>query len=63
MITSEKGILRIKEYKPSGEFVGVVAEPSRFMEDGKVSDVASDSQGRVYAADPDKKSIRVFEKI
>ena len=63
IITSEKGILRIKEYKPSGEFVGVVAEPSLFVEDGKVSDVAADSQGRVYAADPDKKSIRVFEKI
>ncbi len=62
-ITSEKGILRIKEYKPSGEFVGVVAAPSKFVEEGNVADVATDAEGRVYACDPDKKSIRVFEKI
>lgn len=62
-ITSEKGVLRIKEYKPSGEFVGVVAEPSKFIEEGTVSDVAVDSAGRVYACDPDKKSIRVFERM
>jgi hypothetical protein len=62
-ITSEKGVLRIKEYKPSGEFVGVVAGPAKFIDEGNVSDVAADSQGRIYACDPDKKSIRVFEKI
>ena len=62
-ITSEKGILRIKEYKPSGEFVGVVAAPSKFIEEGNVPDIATDNEGRVYACDPDKKSIRVFEKI
>lgn len=62
-ITSEKGVLRIKEYKPSGEFVGVVAPPSKFLEDGNVSDIAADSEGRVYVCDPDKKSIRIFEKI
>ncbi len=62
-ITSEKGILRIKEYKASGEFVGVVAAPSKFIEEGNVADVAADADGRVYACDPDKKSIRVFEKI
>lgn len=62
-ITSEKGILRIKEYKPSGEFVGVVVPPSKFVDEGNVSDVATDNHGRVYVCDPDKKSIRVFEKI
>lgn len=62
-ITSEKGVLRVKEYKPSGEFVGVVAPPSRFLEEGNVSDVTADSEGRVYVCDPDKKSIRIFEKI
>lgn len=63
LITSEKGILRIKEYKPSGEFVGVVAAPSKFIEEGKVPDITTDHEGRVYACDPDKKSIRIFEKI
>lgn len=62
-ITSEKGIIRIKEYKPSGEFVGVVAAPSKFIEEGKVPDITADNDGRVYACDPDKKSIRIFEKI
>ncbi len=63
MITSEKGILRLKEYKPSGEFVGVVAAPLKFIEEGKVPDIATDHDGRVYACDPDKRSIRIFEKI
>lgn len=63
LITSEKGILRIKEYKPSGEFVGVVAAPSKFIEEGIVPDITTDHEGRVYACDPDKKSIRIFEKI
>jgi len=62
-ITSEKGIIRIKEYKPSGEFVGVVAAPSKFIEEGKVPDITADNDGRIYACDPDKKAIRVFEKI
>jgi hypothetical protein len=62
-ITSEKGILRIKEYKPSGEFVGVVAAPSKFIEDGRVPDVTADNEGRIYACDPDKQSIRIFERI
>lgn len=63
LVTSEKGVLRVKEYKPSGEFVGVVAPPSKFLEEGNVSDVAADSEGRIYVCDPDKRSIRIFEKI
>lgn len=62
-ITCEKGLIRIKEYKPSGEFVGVVAATSKFIEEGKVPDITTDLQGRVYVCDPDKKSIRIFEKI
>ncbi len=62
-VTSEKGILRVKIYKPSGEFLGVVASPSNFFDEGNVSDVAADKEGRVYVCDPDKKSIRIFEKI
>jgi len=61
-ITSEKGIVRIKEYLPSGELMGVVAPPSLFREGGHAPDVACDAQGRVYALDPDRRMIRVFEK-
>lgn len=60
-VTSEKGLVRVKTYKPSGEFDGVVAAPVKFAEEGKAPDVATDSAGNVYALDFDKKMIRVFE--
>jgi len=61
-VTSEKGLVRIKTYKPSGEFDGVVAAPNKFIEDGRAPDIATDSAGNIYALDFDKKMIRVFEK-
>ena len=62
-VTSEKGLVRIKIYKPSGEFLGVVAPPASFVEEGKAPDVAADANGNVYALDFDRKVIRVFEPI
>ncbi len=61
-VTSEKGLVRIKVYKPSGEFSGVVAAPAKFKDDGEAPDVAVDSTGNIYALDFDKKMIRVFER-
>lgn len=63
-ITSEKGLVRIKIYKPSGEFSGVVAAPDKFEDitEGQAPDVAVDSQGNIYALDFDRKVLRVFEK-
>ncbi len=61
-ITSEKKIVRMKEYKPSGELVAVVAPPSKFTDDGEALDVTVDDQGRIWGLDKDKKLIRVFEK-
>ena len=60
-ITSEKGLVRIKEYKPSGELVAVVAAPSKFEEEGKSPDVTTDNDGNIWVLDKDKKLIRVFE--
>ncbi len=60
-VTSEKGLVRIKTYKRSGEFEGVVAAPVKFAEEGQAPDVAADSLNNVYALDFDKKMIRVFE--
>lgn len=60
-VTSEKGLVRIKIYKPSGEFLGVVAPPDKFEEDGEAPDVAADESGNIYALDFDKKMIRLFE--
>lgn len=60
-VTSEKGLVRIKTYKRSGEFEGVVAEPAKFADEGRAPDVAADSQNNIYALDFDRKIIRVFE--
>ena len=61
-VTSEKGIVRIKVYKPSGEFLGVVAAPSKFRENAQAPDLAVDDQGKIYALDLDKKMLRLFIK-
>ncbi len=60
-VTSEKGLVRVKVYKPSGEFDCVVASPTKFKDEGEAPDVAVDSSGNIYALDFDKKMIRVFE--
>jgi hypothetical protein len=62
LVTSEKGMIRIKTYKPSGEFSGVVAAPSKFAENGHAPDLAVDNQGNIYALDIDKKMLRLFVK-
>jgi hypothetical protein len=61
-VTSEKGIVRIKTYLPSGEFSGVVAAPSKFATDGHAPDLAVDNLGNIYALDIDKKILRLFVK-
>lgn len=63
-VTSEKGLVRIKVYKPSGEFDGVVAPPTKFDDkiEGQAPDIAVDSQGNIYALDFDRNILRVFEK-
>jgi hypothetical protein len=63
-VTSEKGLVRIKIYKPSGEFSGVVAPPDKFEDkiEGEAPDVAVDNSGNIYALDFDRKVLRVFEK-
>ncbi len=61
-ITSEKKIVRIKEYGPSGELIGIVASPDNFVDEGSSPDVVCDQSGRVFVLDKDKKMIRIFSK-
>lgn len=61
-ITSEKKIVRIKEYSPSGELIGIVASPNDFIDEGTAPDVVCDLSGRVFALDKDKKLIRIYTK-
>ena len=60
-ITSEKGMVRIKEYDEKGTLLSVVAAPQKFKEEGKAPEVVADEQGNVIALDYDKKVIRFFE--
>ncbi|QDV41794.1 hypothetical protein Enr13x_16370 [Stieleria neptunia] len=74
IVTSEKGIPRIKVYSEFGEFRSVVAGPSmlgvaqselgdpRAVQAEAVFDVATDSRGRILVLDPRRKSVRVFER-
>jgi len=61
-VTSEKGMVRIKTYKPSGEFSNVVAATSKFAENGRAPDLTVDNQGNIYALDLDRKMLRLFVK-
>ncbi|MBN1158961.1 MAG: hypothetical protein JXA61_06235 [Bacteroidales bacterium] len=60
-VTSEKGLVRIKVYDPSGEFVAVVAPPDKFTEEGEAPDLAVGESGKIIALDYDKRLIRIFE--
>ena len=62
-VTCEKGLVRIKVYKPSGELDGVVAAPKDFDTDSEPTDLTSDENDNIYALDITKKMIRKFERI
>ncbi len=74
VVTSEKGVPRVKVYSQYGEFECVVAGPRqldvaeselgdpRAVQAKAVFDVATDSQGRILVLDPRKKSVRVFTR-
>ncbi|MFV0266392.1 MAG: hypothetical protein ACK5HT_04575 [Draconibacterium sp.] len=61
-VTSEKGLVRVKIYKPSGEFLGVVAPPTKFDDklEGQAPDVSLDNEGNIYALDFDRMLLRMF---
>ena len=75
-VTSEKGLTRIKTFAADGSFLAVVAGPQDFpsrespcaadegvtCKTGAV-DIAVDDQGRIFALDPWKRAVRVFERI
>ncbi len=74
VVTSEKGVPRVKVYSEFGEFESVVAGPEqldvleaelgdpRSVRAKAVFDVAADSQGRVLVLDPRRKSVRIFTR-
>jgi len=62
LLTSEKGIPRVKVHNPLGNVVSVVVGPDQFAEGTKGLDLAKDSAQRIYVLDPMKKVVRIFEK-
>ncbi len=61
-VTSEKGIVRIKVYNPSGELESVVAVPDDFDLDSEPPDLTADEDGKIYALDLTRNMIRIFER-
>lgn len=75
IVTSEKGVPRVKVYSEFGEFESVVAGPAmlgiaeselgdpRSVQAKAVFEVATDSQGRILVLDPRRRSVRIFQRI
>jgi len=73
VVTSEKGIPRVKVYAADGKFLGVVVGPKTLaptetiLEETRpdhklpVFDVAADSRGRILVLDPLALKVRIFE--
>jgi hypothetical protein len=61
-VTCEKGLIRIKVHKPSGEFDSVVAGPETFEEDSKPPDLAADENGKIYVLDITRNRVRIFKR-
>ena len=61
LVTSEKGIVRVKLFGPAGDFMGVVAGPSRFADDEDNLDLAVFSDGRILVLVPGQSELRLYE--
>ncbi len=62
-VTSEKGMVRVKIYKESGELESVVAAPNSFSNSEKAPAVAIDENDNVWLLDFDKKMLRFFKPV
>ena len=62
LVTSEKGLPRIKLYAPRGAFIGVVAGPQAFDGHDLMLDLAVDSRDRILIADSARRQVRIFER-
>ncbi|MGF1586714.1 MAG: hypothetical protein ACFCUM_15415 [Bacteroidales bacterium] len=60
-VTSEKGLIRVKVLKESGEVESVVAPPEKFAGGTMAPAVAVDSNGHVLLLDFDRNMVRIFE--
>ena len=61
-VTSEKGIVRIKVHRQSGDLDCVVAPPASFKNGYYAPDLTVGERGEIYALDFDRQRIRIFER-
>ncbi len=59
-VTSEKGLVRIKVHKPSGELLTMVAPPEAFPDEDLAPDIAVDKQDNILVLDLEQRLIRFF---
>ena len=62
LVTSEKGLPRVKVYGADGDMRSVVAPPAAFGEATVIADLAADSAGRILILDPDANKVRIFTR-
>ena len=62
VVTSEKGIPRVKVYSPEGELLSVVAPPTAFDPQAAGIDLAVDANGRIAVLDPFEGTVRLYEE-
>ena len=60
LVTSEKGLPRVKVYDADGTFRAVVAGPESFRPGTVGLDLAVDDEGRVLVLDPSREELRIF---
>lgn len=61
LVTSEKGLIRIKIHKISGEFVSFVAAPDSFKDGKRAPAITVDDEDNIIALDFDNNMIRFFK--
>lgn len=61
-VTSEKGLVRVKEYNENGLFQTVVAGPDSFDDNYVRLDLAVDSKNRILVLDNTARKVKIFEK-
>lgn len=62
LLTSEKGLVRVKIHRESGELVSVVAPPRKFKSGGSAPAITSDENNNIIILDFDNNMIRFFNK-
>ncbi len=62
VVTSEKGLPRVKVYSSEGDLLSVIAPPDEFARSASGIDLAADASGRVAVLDPKRNVVRLYEE-